>query len=217
MIVKKIDSVLFDLDGTLTDPFVGISASITYALNKMGREVPDEKTLGRFIGPPLPVSFSRYCGMDEAQANEALNLYREYYQKDGVYALKVYDGVIDMLKELKAAGKRLYIATSKPEKFAEMIADKFGFSPYLKGVAGASFDLSRNEKADVIRYAIERFDIDKTSAVMVGDREYDVFGARENGIDCIGVLYGYGKQEEFKDAIAVAKTPEEAVRIILNS
>lgn len=210
-----IKSVLFDLDGTLTDPFEGISASVKYALEKMGRPIPDDKTLGRFIGPPLPVSFSTYCGMTAAQAETALALYREYYHKDGVYALKVYDGVSDMLKSLKESGKNLYIATSKPEKFAEMIADKFGFSQYLDGVAGASFDLSRNEKADVIRYALERFNVDKSRAIMVGDREYDVLGAGENGMDCIGVLYGYGKKEEFQSALCAVNTPKDVVNVIL--
>ncbi|MDE7463634.1 MAG: HAD hydrolase-like protein [Clostridiales bacterium] len=211
-----IKSVLFDLDGTLTDPFVGISASIKYALNKMNRPIPDDKTLGEFIGPPLPVSFSKHCGMTAEEAEKALSLYREYYHKDGVYALNVYDGVIDMLKSLKAVGKRLYIATSKPEKFAEMIADKFGFSEYLDGVAGASFDLSRNEKADVIRYALERFGIEKEHAIMVGDRNYDVFGAKENGMDCIGVLYGYGSKDEFNEALCAVETPQAVAEKIIN-
>ncbi|MCH5162017.1 MAG: HAD hydrolase-like protein [Clostridiales bacterium] len=209
-------SVLFDLDGTLTDPFVGITASIKYALEKMNRPIPDEKTLGAFIGPPLPYSFKRYCGMTEDEAQQALSLYREFYPKGGVYELTVYDGIIDMLKKLKSAGKRLFIATSKPEKFAEMIADKFGFSDYLDGVAGASFDLSRNEKTDVIRYCLERFKVDNKTAVMVGDRDYDVLGAKDNGMACIGVLYGYGKEEEFKQAIFTAKTPLEVADIILN-
>ena len=211
-----IKSVLFDLDGTLTDPFVGITASIKYALERMNRPIPDDKTLGRFIGPPLPVSFSRYCGMTAEEAENALSLYREYYQKDGVYALTVYDGVIEMLKNLKAAGKDLFIATSKPEKFAEMIADKFGFSEYLDGVAGASLDLSRNEKADVIRYALERFGIEKSTAIMVGDRNYDVFGAKENGIDCIAVLYGYGSEDELGGALCAVDTPQAVSEKIIN-
>ena len=211
-----IKSVLFDLDGTLTDPFVGITASIKYALGKMKRPIPDDKTLGQFIGPPLPVSFSRYCGMTADEAETALSLYSEYYQKDCVYALTVYDGIIDMLKKLKAADKSLYIATSKPERFAEMIADKFGFSEYLDGVAGASFDLSRNEKADVIRYALERFGIEKSTAMMVGDRNYDVLGAKENGIDCIGVLYGYGSADELKNAFCAVQTPQAVAEKILN-
>ncbi len=213
----EVKSVLFDLDGTLTDPYDGITSSVKYALGQMGFQTPDAHTLGDFIGPPLTHSFMRYCGMTADEASRALALYRKYYDKHGMFALRVYDGVMDMLETLKAAGKKLYIATSKPERNAVMIADRFGFSRCLDGVAGASDDLSRIEKADVINYAVQRFGIEKESAVMVGDRKYDVDGAAKCGIPCIGVTYGYGKTDEFARAAHIASTPEETARIILNS
>ncbi len=213
--MKNIENVLFDLDGTLTDPYEGITASVKYALAKMNREVPNETTLGDFIGPPLPYSFMRHCGMTEEQAERALLLYREYYEKSGVFALNVYDGVTDMLDALKTAEKKVFIATSKPEKYAEQIADKFGLVRYLDGIAGASADLTRIEKADVIAYAAERFGIDNGYAVMVGDRSYDVIGAAKCGMPCIGVTYGYGSADEFSSAAFIAKSPHEVAEIIL--
>lgn len=212
-----INYVLFDLDGTLTDPFEGITSSVAYALRKMHREVPDEKTLGDFIGPPLPYSFMKHCGMTEDEALRALALYREYYEKSGVFALKVFDGTAEMLETLKSAGKKLYIATSKPEYFAVMIAERFGFSRFLDGVAGASADLKRIEKADVINYALNRFDIDARSAVMVGDRKYDVDGAKACAMKCVAVAYGYGSADEFEDAVFIANSPSEVARFLIRS
>lgn len=210
--MNNIECVLFDLDGTLTNPFVGIKASVEHALDKMKITMPPDDVIGRFIGPPLLFSFGEFCGMEKSDAERAVAFYREYYESEGVFALEVYDGVVDMLKSLKAAGKRLYISTSKPEKFAQMIADRF--FDCVDGVAGASQDFSRIEKIDVMRYAVDKFNIMPKRSVMVGDRVYDVLGAKDVGMDCIGVLYGYGKKDEFVEAKYTAKTPADVVKII---
>lgn len=193
--------VFFDLDGTLTDPFEGITNSVAYALEKFEIRVEDRKTLSPFIGPPLVDSFKEFFGFDEVTANKAVGYYREYFGLKGLYENKVYNGVEKTLKELKKRGYKLVIATSKPEIFTVKILGKFGLLQYFDFVSGATLDQTRTKKSDVIAYAIEKLQIvDKTSIIMVGDRKFDVEGARQNGIDAIGVLYGYGDSEEMEKA-----------------
>ena len=193
--------LLFDLDGTLTDPMVGITKSVQYALRHYGIEEPDLKKLCPFIGPPLKDSFMKYYGFPSEQATEAISIYREYFSKTGLYENMEYPGIRDLLATLKAAGKHLYVATSKPELFSKQILEHFRLAEYFDFIGGANMDETRVKKGDVIRYVLEENQIaELDKVVMIGDREHDIIGAKENSIDSIGVLYGYGSREELSAA-----------------
>ena len=210
------DYFLFDLDGTLTDPGLGITNSVAYALGKYGITVEDRRELYPFIGPPLRQSFSEFYGFDEEKTKEAVAFYREYFSEKGLFENEVYEGIPEVLSQLKQAGKKLLVATSKPEEFTNRILEHFGLAEYFDFVAGATMDETRNEKADIIAYALEQIaDADKSKIVMVGDRKFDILGARENGIDSIGVLYGYGSRTELEEAQAthIVEKPEELLRL----
>ena len=212
------DVILFDLDGTLTDPGEGITNSVAHALEKLGIPVPERRALYKFIGPPLYASFMDFYGLDRQKALEAVEFYREYYRDRGIWENRVYDGIPELLAKLQAAGKTLLLATSKPEEFALQILEHFGLSQYFQLVAGSTMDSSRGEKADVIAYALEQQQIAPSPAVvMVGDREHDVLGARKAGLDCIGVLFGYGTEPELQKAGAarIAATVEELAGLLL--
>lgn len=211
-------TVLFDLDGTLTDPGVGITNSVVYALKKYGINVSDRTELYKFIGPPLQESFEVFYGFSESQAKEAVGYYREHYSKTGIFENKVYEGLEDALKALKDSGKRLVVATAKPELFANQILGHFHLAEYFSFVAGANMDGTRTKKDEVIAYALESCQLtDHSKVVMVGDREHDVIGAAKFGIDTIGVLYGYGTKEELDTAGAayLAKTPSDICKVVL--
>ncbi len=214
--ISDAESVLFDLDGTLTDPFEGITNSIVHALRYFGIEVADRRELACFIGPPLVESFRLRFGFSEAEACRAVAHYREYYAARGIFENTVYDGIPQLLDALKAAGRRLILATSKPEVFAERILAHFSLTQF-DVVAGATLDSSRVEKADVIAYALEKAGIGAEHAVMVGDRKHDVLGARANEIPCVGVLYGYGSREELTaaGAAALARSPQALADVLL--
>lgn len=209
--------ILFDLDGTLTDPGLGITNAVMYALKKFNIEVPDRSELYKFIGPPLLESFEKYYGMTPEQSQMALQYYREYFKPYGLYENTVYDGIEEMLMALKSQGKMLILATSKPEPFAVEILRHFGLDKYFDFVAGATMDEKRVRKADVIAYALESCGITELSeTIMIGDREHDALGAKEVGLQCIGVLYGYGDLEELEKAGAnyIAKTPEDILKVL---
>lgn len=209
--------ILFDLDGTLTDPGLGITNAVMYALKKFNIEVPDRSELYKFIGPPLLESFQKYYNMPEEESQMALQYYREYFKPYGLYENTVYDGIKELLEELKLQGKKLILATSKPEPFAVEILRHFDLQKYFDFVAGATMDEKRVRKADVIAYALESCGITELSeAIMIGDREHDVLGAKEVGLRCVGVLYGYGDLEEMETAGAnyIAKNSEDILKII---
>lgn len=211
------DIILFDLDGTLTDPGLGITNSVMYALRKYGMEVPPRQELYSFIGPPLKQSFMRWCGFDEAEGEQAVKYYREYYRDKGLLENEVYDGIEDMLKALREKGKRLAVATSKPEEFAIRILEHFGLAQYFEVIAGDTLDFKRNTKADVIASALERLGVtDRSGVIMVGDREHDVIGAKAQDLPCIGVLFGYGSREELEAAGAkhIAQTPADVLKYV---
>ncbi|MBQ8605747.1 MAG: HAD family hydrolase [Clostridia bacterium] len=189
-------NILFDLDGTLTDPKVGITKSVAYALAHYGIEVKELDTLCPFIGPPLIHSFMKYYGFTEEKASEAVDVYREYFSVTGLFENEVYDGIEDMLKALKASGKRLFVATSKPEKFAKQILEHFSLAQYFECIRGIEMHEEKVEKPEIVRRVLEGYGLDKAESVMVGDRFYDIVGAKENGIASIGVTYGYGDYEE---------------------
>ena len=209
--------LFFDLDGTLTDPAEGITNSVVHALKKWGIEVGDKRELYCFIGPPLSASFKKYYGFSDSEALLCVEYYREYFRDRGIFENKVYGGIPELLERLRSEGKKIVLATSKPEIFAKQILDHFDLTKYFDFVAGASMDESRNKKADVIRYAIDSLEIKDVSAVlMIGDREQDMTGARANGLDALGVLYGYGDRSELEGAGAkcVAETVEDILRFV---
>ncbi len=211
------DNILFDLDGTLTDPSEGITNSVTYALEKFGITVEDKKTLYKFIGPPLVVAFSEYYGFSKEDSEKATAYYRETFSVKGLYENKVYDGVVNLLGTLKNSGKKLILATSKPEKFAKEIMRYFDLAKYFDLICGATFDSTRNTKDKVITYALCEAGItDKRKTVMIGDRHHDIDGARMNGIDSIGVLYGFGDKEELTKAGAtyIAENIEDILKYV---
>ena len=211
------DYLLFDLDGTLTDPEEGITNSVAYALKKWDIEVLDKRELYCFIGPPLSASFKQYFGFSDEDALKSVEYYREYFRDRGIFENKVYDGIPRLLEALRERGKTIILATSKPEGFAKQILQHFDLEKYFDFIAGASMDESRNKKGDVIRYALSMSGVTESSrALMIGDREQDVVGAKQNSLDCLGVLYGYGSKEELESAGAdyIAETVEDILKFV---
>lgn len=211
------NTVLFDLDGTLTDPGEGITNSVAYALKKWNIQVEDRSTLYKFIGPPLQDSFTEYYGLSEEDSWKSVEYFREYFRDRGIFENVVYPGIPELLKTLKDSGRKVIVATSKPEHFAVQILEHFGLAQYFDFVAGASMDEVRVKKADIIDYALESCGITELSSVlMVGDREHDVFGAKKIGVDCIGVLFGYGSRQELTAAGAtyIAETVEDILKFV---
>ena len=211
------DTILFDLDGTLTDSGLGITRAVQYALGQMGYAVPPRESLFAFIGPPLHSSFRKYYGMDEAASVEAVRQFRVYYNEmGGILENEVYPGVRELLSDLKKAGKRLVIATSKPQAAAETVMRHFGLDAFVPEIVGGTDD-TRNTKGKVIAYTLRQYGVDPKTAVMVGDREHDIHGAAENGIPAIGITWGYGGRAELEGAgaRAVFDTPAETAEYIL--
>ena len=210
------NTVLFDLDGTLTDPGRGITNSVAYALKKFGIEAEDRKELYKFIGPPLYESFMKHYGFDKEKAETAVSYFREYFRDTGIFENEVYNGITDLLDEIKKSGRRIILATSKPEEFAKRVLSHFDLDKYFDFIAGATMDSSRVEKADVIAYALKEIGCTGENAVMIGDRLHDILGAKENGLDSIGVLFGYGSREELEDADAdyIAETVADIIKFI---
>lgn len=192
--------LLFDLDGTLTDPMIGITSSVQYALEKFGISVKYLKELIPFIGPPLEESFQQFYGFSKEQAQKAVVYYREYFSPKGIFENEVYPGIQQMIMELNTAGFELIVATSKPRVFAERILKYFGMEEYFCLVAGSELDGKRVHKEEVIQYALDVCGIHARDALMIGDREYDMKGAAACGVESVGVLYGYGSEKELKDA-----------------
>ncbi|WP_378954660.1 HAD family hydrolase [Pelosinus sp. sgz500959] len=191
------DVILFDLDGTLTDPKPGITKSVQYALEKMGIVENDLEKLTIFIGPPLIASFKEYYHMNDDEAKQALVYYRERFSQVGLYENAVYEGIKELLEKLQSQGKTLFVATSKPTIFSIKILEHFGLIHFFKAVIGSELDGTRVEKSDVIQFVLSQ--VDQSAAqkiIMVGDRKFDIVGAQENGIDVVGVSYGYGSCDE---------------------
>ncbi len=193
--MAKYKYILFDLDGTLDDPFEGITKSVEYAMKKFGVSCNREE-LKCFIGPPLTDSFMNYFGLDEKNAKLAVEYYREYYRPTGIFEVSIYDGIPELLERLCEHGCELILATSKPIVFADMILEKFDLKKYFTATFGSELDGTRVKKDEVIAYALDSHPIDKTCAIMVGDRRHDVEGAHANGLPCIGVTFGYGDRDE---------------------
>lgn len=213
----KYRHIFFDLDGTLTDPAPGITNAIIYARKKWGLDPGENKDYYKFIGPPMPWSYEHYWGMSHDDAVRFLATYREYFGATGLFENEVYPGILPLLADLRDRGCKLYMATTKPTGFSTRIAERFGLLPYFEIISGSQ-PSGDNTKADVIGHARDVCGADMTSAVMVGDRLYDVEGAHACSIPCIGVCYGYGGREELTaaGADAIAETVEDLRRILLN-
>jgi len=196
---KQCSTILFDLDGNLTDSGPGITNSVRYALAKFNIAEEDSASLEKFIGPPLIESFQKFYGFSAEQARIAVAYYREYFAERGIFENSVYPGIPDLLTELQQQGKRLILATSKPTEFSERILQHFQLQKFFSLVVGSNLDGTRINKAEIIRYILEALPgIRPEEALMVGDREHDCIGARECGIDCAAVLYGYGSLAELQ-------------------
>lgn len=209
--------LFFDLDGTLTDPALGITNSFIHAFNCFGMEIPSYETLCSYIGPPLPDTFRTFFGSDEAKVAEGVKLYRQHYAEKGLFENEVYAGIPELCAKLKAAGKHLSVATSKPEQFAIKIMDHFNLSQYFDFICGSNMDESRSEKAQVIEYAIDCNKItDRSKILMIGDRKHDIIGAKKNGIKSCGILFGYGDRKEHETAGAdfIAETVEDILKYV---
>ncbi|MGA3676356.1 HAD family hydrolase [Lysinibacillus agricola] len=201
--MKKYSVVLFDLDGTLSDPKIGITKSVQYALQKAGIEVSNLDVLESFIGPPLQVSFREIYGFNDAQIEQAISDYRERFTERGMFENKLYENIPALLADLKQKGYILAIATSKPTLFAEQILKYFNLEHFFDLVAGSNLDGTRSAKGEIIAFVRDHFnEVDNNQFMMIGDRKYDIVGAHENQIDSIGVTYGYGSLEELTDAQA---------------
>lgn len=213
--------VLFDLDGTLTDSGEGIINSVIYSLKKRGITEDDREKLKCFVGPPLEESYIRYYGFNDIESKKAVEYYREYYQEKGIFENNLYNGIENLLLNLKNNGKKLILTTSKPEYYAEKIVRYFKIEKYLDGVIGSNMDGTLTDKKELIEKVLETkcSRSNKSEIVMVGDRKYDIIGAKKNEIKSIGVLYGYGTREELISAGAdhIADNIENLNKIIINS
>jgi phosphoglycolate phosphatase len=211
-------TILFDLDGTITDSGVGIINSLKYTLKAYGISNYDEKVLYKFVGPPLIESFMEILDCDELKAQEAVGKFREYFRDIGIFENRLYNGIELLLKSLATDERKIILATSKTEIFAVRILEHFNISHYFWVVAGSELDGTRIKKSEVIRYALDKAGIvELSSAVMIGDRKHDILGAKEIGIDSIGVLYGYGNYEELKNAGAsmIVETVEDLHKALI--
>ena len=211
------DIILFDLDGTLTDPGEGITNSVAYALDKFNIKVENKAELYNFIGPPLIDSFMKYYKMSYEDGIKAVEYYREYFSVTGIFENTVFDGASELLENIKKQGKKIALATSKPEQFTVRILEHFDLTKYFDFVGAATMDESRSKKADVIKYTLDNLGVtDKSNVIMIGDRHHDIDGANQNGIDSIGVLFGYGDINELETAGAtyIAETINDIIKFI---
>ena len=211
------DWLLFDLDGTMTDPFEGITRSVEYALNAFGIEVEDRRTLAPFIGPPLVESLTERYGFTMEDAVAAVAKYREYFAVKGLYENELFEGIPELLRDCRKTGYKISMATSKPTHYAKIIAEHFDIARYFDAIHGSSLDGSRITKSSVVAEAVRDEGLDTERAVMIGDRRHDVEGAREHGIKTVGVLYGYGSLEEHTAAGAayIAKDLDELRELLI--
>ena len=212
--------ILLDLDGTITDPKVGITRSVQYALEKMNIAAPDVDQLEGFIGPPLQVSFAEYFDFDEHQTEKAIDFYRERFKEKGIFENELYPNIPDLLKFLREQHFSLVIATSKPTVFAEQILQHFKIDHYFDLVVGSNLDGTRTSKTEIIKYILDEYNQHNPGDfIMIGDRKHDTVGAHNNGIDSIGVLYGYGSLEELRNSkpAYIVESVEQLKGILMRS
>lgn len=213
--------ILFDLDGTLTDSREGVVGSVKYALRKMGKPIPSEKELNKFLGPPLQDMYQELCGFTPEEAERGIVFFRERYNTIGKFENAAAPGAPELLEELKKRGYVLALASSKPEDMCRAICERYGLAPWLDVISGSPPEEDW-KKADVIRETLTRLgltDAGREQILMVGDRKYDVLGAAEFGMDCVGVeFFGYAEENELRDAgaVAVVQTVEQLREFILS-
>lgn len=214
--MKKYQYILFDMDGTLVDSEPGILDSLKETLKILEVEKYDADYLRKFLGPPLKESFIAYFNMEESEAEAAVKIFRRHYSNEGMYKSKLYKGIEETLAHL--FGKyTLFIATSKPTPYTEVITKELGIYQYFRGIAGSNLDNSRGKKEEVIQYLLDEFSIrDKSQSLMIGDKAQDLIGARKCGIDAAGVSYGYGTMEELssQEPIIIFHSPEEIIEYL---
>lgn len=197
-----IKNILIDLDGTLTDPKVGITTCARYGLAKVGHPIADDMNIDWIIGPPLKASLAKILNvaLEDALAEQALLGYRERFSVTGLFENQVYEGVAQTLQALKNQGFQLFVATAKPTIYAKQILEHFHLAQYFKVIYGSELSGERTNKGDLIAYILQQEQLEPSECMMVGDREYDILGARRNGIETIAVTYGYGSIEELAQA-----------------
>lgn len=216
MLNKKF--ILFDLDGTLTNPYEGITKSVQYSLAYFGIDEKQEN-LKRFIGPPLTWAFKEYYGFDDETTAQAIKKYRERFSEKGIFENDLYEGIPELLDTLKNSGREIILATSKPIEFSKKIIDHFNLTKYFSFMAASTLKGERDTKAEVVKYALNEMNItDFSQAVMIGDREHDIFGAKANNIESVGILYGFGNREEFEKAGAdyICNTVEDLKNLLVD-
>ncbi len=214
------DYILFDLDGTLTDSKEGILNCIVHALSALGLEAPDREKLMPFLGPPLTWSFKNICGLEGGLLDAAVKKYRERYSTVGLFENRPYDGIREMLTELRAAGRHLAVATSKPEAFSVRILERFELAEYFETICGSGLDGSLDTKAEVIEETLRRLGVtDRSKAVMIGDRKHDMQGAAQTGLAAIGAGWGYAEEGELEEngAEQIASDPKELAELLLGN
>lgn len=208
-------AILFDLDGTLTESGEGITKSVQYALEKLGKPEEDLDALKVFVGPPLMEQFMKYADLDEETARRAVEIYRERYSTIGIFENRPYPGVAHMLEELKKKGYVLAVASSKPEYFVKKILAHFELEEYFEEAVGSEMNGSRTNKTEVIEETLRRLHLEnhRNQVLMVGDKEHDILGARKAGVECLAVSYGYGTMEELTEAkpLQIADSVEEVL------
>ncbi|MBP3308981.1 MAG: HAD-IA family hydrolase [Clostridia bacterium] len=217
---NRLHTVAFDLDGTLSDPMRGLTSGFRYAFRKMKIDYGDEGVLKSFIGPPLRDEWMKRYSLTRERAEEAVAYFREYYSIYGWWDNDLYEGIPELLSALKAAGKRIVLATSKPDVHSRKILARFNLTPYFDFSEGASFDTSREKKSDVLSYALSRVGVSEREldgVIMVGDTKYDIDGAREVGVKSVGVLWGYGTRDDLLShgADFLARNVDELYKILL--
>ena len=215
-----IKNVLFDLDGTLTDPKLGITSCIRYALEKMGHPAPPAEELVWCIGPPLWSSFAMLLQTDNpAQTDQAIACYRERFSTTGLFENELIAGIPDVLHELQQAGARMFVATSKPTFYAEQIIEHFTLTPFFERVFGAEMDGTNSFKPDLLKLLLNETGIEAQDCLMIGDRHHDIEGAKANNIPSAAVTWGYGSDEEFYEAKPdhICEHPSDIIRVVTQS
>ncbi len=216
--MKKYDVILFDLDGTLTNPERGLVEGFVYAFKKLGISYGEKESLKCFIGPPLHEEWQRVFGFTPEESANAIKIFREYYDVFGWWDNIPYEGIHSMLSELKKRGKTLAVATSKPEDTAKRVLNLFDLAKYFDFIGGALRSTARDKKSDVINYVLNSLGAhDKANVVLVGDRKFDAEGAAASGIDSVGVLWGHGSREEILSSgfVTWVETPAELIEILI--
>ncbi|MBR0278267.1 MAG: HAD hydrolase-like protein [Clostridia bacterium] len=213
----KYKTLLFDLDGTVIDSFEGVINSVKYSLNKLNAPIPDSEKLKKYVGPPLTESYMKFNGFDRKKAEDAIEIYREYYTEKGIYETRLYDGMYSLLEDLHKAGYEIILATSKPEKYAVKILENLCILKFFSKVCGCPMKEAGVTKIDIMNLAIKNAKTkNKSEIIMIGDTTYDINGAEYFKIDSVGVLYGAGSAEELSDATYIANDVNDLRKIFLN-